>query len=226
VTEEEWLLGSTPDRMLTHVAGTASPRKLRLFAVACCRRIWHRLADERSRQAILASEGYADGRVKRRELVESRQQALLVKELNSVTTPGEFAAAAVARPRLVPHWVAQLARTASADAVARAGWVTYREALHAETRNQAILLREVLGNPFCPIAVDPAWLAANDGAVRQLAESIYEERAFDRLPILADALEDAGCAVAEVLDHCRTGGEHVRGCWVVDLILGRGQGGP
>src|SRR5919201_90559 len=180
MTEPDWLLGSDPDRMLAHVAGTASARKLRLFAVACCRRIWHRLADERSRQAILASEGYADGRVKRRELVESRKQALLVKELNSVTTPGEFAAAAVARPRIVPHWVAQLARTA---------WVTYREAWHAEGRNQAGLLREVLGNPFRPVAVDPAWLAANDGAVRQLAESIYEERAFDRLPILADALE-------------------------------------
>jgi hypothetical protein len=222
VTEPDWLLGSDLDRMLAHVAGKVSARKLRLFAVACCRRIWHRLDDERSRQAILASEGYADGRVKRRELLVSRKQALLVKELNSVTTPAEFAAASVARPRIVPRWVAELARTASADAVARAGWVTYREALHAEARNQACLLREVLGNPFRPAPFDPAWVAANDGAVRKLAESVYEERAFDRLPILADALEDAGCSDAELLDHVRTGGEHVRGCWVVDLCLGRG----
>jgi hypothetical protein len=61
----------------------------------------------------------------------------------------------------------------------------------------------------------------NDGAVVKLAESIYTERAFDRLPILADALEDAGCTDAAVLDHCRGPGPHVRGCWVVDLVLGK-----
>ncbi len=65
------------------------------------------------------------------------------------------------------------------------------------------------------------WLAWNDGAIPKMAQAIYDDRAFDRLPILADALEDAGCDNQEILDHCRSNGEHVRGCWVVDLILGK-----
>ena len=69
--------------------------------------------------------------------------------------------------------------------------------------------------------MDPAWLAWNGGTVRKLAEAIYDERAFDRLPVLADALEEAGCADEGVLRHCRGGGPHVRGCWVIDLILGK-----
>lgn len=84
---------------------------------------------------------------------------------------------------------------------------------------QAALLRCIFGNPFRPVAVNPEWLALT---VQSLAAAIYEERAFDRLPILGDALEDAGCANQDILSHCRGGGEHVRGCWVVDLLLGRG----
>ncbi len=68
---------------------------------------------------------------------------------------------------------------------------------------------------------DPSWLAWNDGAIRKIAQTIYDARAFDRLPLLADALEDAGCTDAAVLSHCREPGEHVRGCWVVDLLLGK-----
>jgi hypothetical protein len=67
--------------------------------------------------------------------------------------------------------------------------------------------------------VQPAWLAWNGGTVVNLAQAIYEECAFDHLPILADALEEAGCADSSVLDHCRLPGLHVRGCWVVDLLL-------
>jgi len=66
--------------------------------------------------------------------------------------------------------------------------------------------------------LDPAWLTST---VVSLAEGIYAERAFDRLPILADALQDAGCENTDVLDHCRGPGPHVRGCWVVDLVLGK-----
>jgi hypothetical protein len=80
------------------------------------------------------------------------------------------------------------------------------------------LIRELIGNPFRPVTVEPAWRTAT---VTSLAQAIYEERAFDRLPILADALEDAGCTSADILGHCRGAGEHVRGCWVVDLVLGK-----
>jgi hypothetical protein len=79
-------------------------------------------------------------------------------------------------------------------------------------------LRDIFGNPFRPVTLNPSWRTPT---VKQLAEAIYKERAFERMPILADALEDAGCDNADILSHCRGGGEHVRGCWVVDLVLGR-----
>lgn len=86
----------------------------------------------------------------------------------------------------------------------------------------ADLLRCVFGNPFRPARFDPAWLAWNDGIIPKLAQAIYDERAYDRLPILGDALEEAGCADDRVLSHLRGPGPHGRGCWVVDLVLGKG----
>ncbi|MBN9521069.1 hypothetical protein J0H58_21550 [bacterium] len=79
-------------------------------------------------------------------------------------------------------------------------------------------MRDIFGNPFRPVALDPAWRTE---AVVALAAGIYADRAFERLPVLADALEDAGCDHADVLTHCRGAGPHVRGCWVVDLFLGK-----
>jgi hypothetical protein len=93
-------------------------------------------------------------------------------------------------------------------------------AYEAERRFQCDLLRDLV-NPFDPRPVHLAWLAANDGAAVKLARSIYHERALERLPVLADALEDAGCADAAILNHCR-GDEHARGCWLLDALLGRG----
>ncbi len=87
---------------------------------------------------------------------------------------------------------------------------------------RADILRELLGNQYRPVAVSPSWHAWNGGTVVKLAQAIYDERAFDRLPILADALEEAGCDIADILGHCRGPGPHVRGCWVVDLLLGKG----
>jgi hypothetical protein len=84
---------------------------------------------------------------------------------------------------------------------------------------QWTLLCDIFGPP--PVSLDPAWLAWNGGTVPAIARRVYDDRAFHDLPILADALEDAGCADPDVLAHCRGGGEHVRGCWVVDLILGK-----
>jgi hypothetical protein len=110
--------------------------------------------------------------------------------------------------------------------------MAYSDVIHAvglaggsvelEKQQQCSILRDIIGNPFeaCP-ALAPAWLEWNDRCVMKLAQTIYEERAFDRLPILADALEDAGCEDADILRHSREPGEHVRGCWVVDLLLGK-----
>ncbi len=92
-----------------------------------------------------------------------------------------------------------------------------------ERSRQSDLARCIFGNPFqATPTLDPAWLAWHDGTVRRLAEVIYAERQYAHLPVLADALEEAGCTDAAILAHCRGGGEHVRGCWVVDLLLGKG----
>ena len=103
----------------------------------------------------------------------------------------------------------------AAGARARARWDA-RTA--AEARAQCAIARDVLGNPFRPVAFDPAWRTAD---VVGLARAIYEDRAFDRLPVLADALMDAGCTDPAILAHCRGDGPHVRGCWVVDLVPGK-----
>lgn len=98
---------------------------------------------------------------------------------------------------------------------------TIREPARQETLAlQADLLRDLFGNPFRPVTIDPAWLQANDGTVAKLVQVIYEERCFDDLPILADALLDAGCQNEGLLEHCRAPGEHVKGCWAVDALLG------
>src|SRR5262249_51106589 len=90
--------------------------------------------------------------------------------------------------------------------------------LQADSRR---LLHCVFANPFSRIASHPAWLTWNDGTVHKLAQTVYDDRRFDLLPILADALEEAGCDNADILAHCRGPGPHVRGCWVVDLLLGK-----
>jgi hypothetical protein len=95
-------------------------------------------------------------------------------------------------------------------------WV--RGAAAAEAAAVCGLFRCVVGNPFRPVALDQSWLTPT---VRALAQGIYQDRGFDRLPILADALQDAGCENADILTHCRGPGPHVRGCWVVDLVLGK-----
>jgi hypothetical protein len=82
-------------------------------------------------------------------------------------------------------------------------------------------LRDLFGNPLRPIQIDPAWLRWRDGTAVHIAQSIYDERRLQDLPILADALEEAGCTDPDILGHCRGPGEHVRGCWAVDLILGK-----
>jgi hypothetical protein len=83
------------------------------------------------------------------------------------------------------------------------------------------ILRDVSGRPFRPVILSLPVLTWNDGAVRKMAQVIYDQRRFSDLPLLADALEEAGCTNGDMLHHCRSGGEHVRGCWVLDLLLGQ-----
>jgi hypothetical protein len=84
------------------------------------------------------------------------------------------------------------------------------------------LLRDIFANPFRPLPdIEPAWLAWHGGTVPKMAAAIYEGSRFEELPILADALEEAGCADAAILAHCRQPGDHARGCWLVDLLIGK-----
>jgi hypothetical protein len=103
------------------------------------------------------------------------------------------------------------------------------KALARERAGQAALLRDLFGPlPFREVCIDPGWLARHENTVRRLAAAIYEERVLPqgtldrrRLAVLADALEEAGCTNEDVLSHCRSPSDHVRGCWLLDLILGK-----
>jgi hypothetical protein len=88
-------------------------------------------------------------------------------------------------------------------------------------RRVSELLRDIVGDPFRPALVDPAWLTWRDGLLVSMARRMYDVRNFADMPKLADALEEAGCSVADILNHCRSPGEHARGCHVVDLLLGK-----
>jgi hypothetical protein len=94
-------------------------------------------------------------------------------------------------------------------------------ALEAQRPKQLLLFRDVFGNPFRPTSIEPLWQKWNGSTIPRVAQHIYDDRHFQDLPVLADALEEAGCTNADILDHCRGPGPHIRGCWVVDLILGK-----
>jgi hypothetical protein len=123
--------------------------------------------------------------------------------------------------RFPPSWY-----TASSFVLAEAcGRVGVRQSFWKPTpatagllQNAIERLRDVVGNPFCPVAFAPEW--RTDTAL-SLAKQMYKSRDFSAMPILADALQDAGCDSDDILSHCRGEGAHVRGCWVVDLVLGK-----
>jgi hypothetical protein len=208
-TEAGWLACTYPGSMLPHVL-KGSARKLRLFAVACCRRVWHLLPDPRSRRAVEAAEQWADGLLATTALRAARRAAHEV----ALGAHGRHAWALRAA-----DWAAVPRKDKVSITAAMARWAL--EERKPEERHQCDLLRDVFGFPFRPVAVDPGWRAWHGGAVVQVARAIYDEKRFADLPILADALEDAGCGNAEILAHCRGGGVHVRGCWVVDRVLAK-----
>jgi hypothetical protein len=227
MTEAEWDACADPTPMLEFLRRKATERRLRLFACACVRRIWHLLRDERSRRAVEVAEDYADGMAEPDEAYRAWRAATIIDRGDGLSDDGHanavFWASDAACFAAGPEGIR--AMSAADSAVQAITWATSRSAAVSwddEETAQAALLRDIVGNPFRPRPpMEAAWLAWNDGAVRKLAQAVYGGRAFDRMPLLADALEDAGCADAAILGHCRGGGEHVRGCWVVDLVLGK-----
>jgi hypothetical protein len=226
--------------MLEPLLLRARLRKLRLFGAACLRRGWDRLTDERSRQAVEVAERYADGEATEGELAAAGQRARvalhdlrtaatatsyrgltgLLGRLTALREPAESvgpacalpeAAAALTDPRFFHVW--EVASLAALGLAGRAGGPG------GEAAAQCALLRDLFGGRMLPGPIDPPVLAWNDRTVVRLARAMYEARDFRNVGLLADALLDAGCADEDLLAHCRSGGEHVRGCFAVDAIL-------
>ena len=203
MTEAEWLACADPTLMLESLRGEASARKLRLFALACVQR-FPALYPAIS-QVIQMSELYAEGAAGWTELASARK---LAKEL--------YREAMQRRVGLGAGAVRDVCLVASPSAFAAAQGVIPMISFAPEKSTRFV--HDIFGNPFRPVVVDPSWLTSD---VVVLAEGIYQDRAVDRMPILADALQDAGCDSDDILNHCRQPGEHVRGCWVIDLLTGR-----
>jgi hypothetical protein len=257
MNETEWLDSADPKTMLKFLGRTADSRRLRLFAVACCRRIWHLLPNEYCRDLVEAAERDADGLpshyVRRWDsnaalLNDLAMDAVIWCQRKLMTLAEQTAAVEAWHEAPSDQWyppplsalheptdkeiqkaaleVAQRSSEAAARAAARgtakeSSLLQFGRPYRAERQVQAAVVRDIFGNPFQHGEIDPAWLT-ND--VVSQARTIYDDRSFDRLPRLADALNDAGCDRTDILTHCRNAGEHVRGCWVVDALLGKRRG--
>ena len=236
MNETQWLADDRP-KMLEYLHKRASERKRRLFAAACCRRIWHLLGDERSEAAVVMAERFAEGEVGRAALLDAEgaaQDAYAVARDASESVAMEARNAVYCVVCSGVGWdIADVTAGAVVDAVVtgmKAPRKQRQSIQQDEIAAQVVLLRCVFGNPFRPVAFDPAWRIP---LVKQLAQAAYEQRALptgelnaDRLAVLADALEEAGCNEQSALDHLRGPGLHVRGCWPLDLVLKPDGGGP
>jgi hypothetical protein len=231
MTEADWLDCEDPERMLAFLRreGRASDRKLRLFACACCRGVWRLFNGKRLRAAVEASERYADGDLTAQELQQVRRSVEQLADRAfrrhvralpwTLLVQGKFARQAAVQ--VASADIDEVLESTDAGlAPARSG-PDYQRKRVERRHDQAELLRDLFGNPFRPVTIDPVWLAWDSGVVPNLAQAVYDERAFDRLPILADALEDAGCTDTNLLGHLRGPGPHFLGCWAADAVLAR-----
>jgi hypothetical protein len=233
MTEKEWQTCREWSWLLGHVGkyggvtrSKGGRRQLRLFGCACVRRIWRLLRDPRSRRAVEIAELYADGLASSAELRDAEREAKAAnveahrKAKDARTTQDPAAARSSAA---FAAWCVALPLAWSAGRSAPCGaeiavWFTKP----GERKAYCALLRDIFGNPFRPApAIDPRWLAWNDGAVLRLARSLYDGKKFTRLGELADLLKKAGCKDAQLLRHLRSSGPHVRGCWALDALLGK-----
>ena len=214
MTEEEWLSSPDPTPMLEFLRGKASDRKLRLFAVACCLRVRHLIRNDGVFDALRASEQFADGIIDQEEMRLRRVERRYA--VNSAHPPTQAVAAASHERRVQPEETSRLVADSVADTEAAMGnWNAVRA---REQLGQCVLIRDIFGNPFRPVTPDPSWITST---VTTLARQMYDTRDFSAMPIMADALQDAGCGDEQVLSHCRGEGVHVRGCWLVDLLTER-----
>ena len=218
MTEEEWLISTDPWPMSNIVCNTTSMRQIRHFVCACARDYWQQLNDPRSQNSLLEVEAFlADANEPNllRNVRAEARGALADLDGTSKSTRSTSRRLGMSGQR-VGFLLVELATRPQVD------WGDVYFLLE-DTRGAACLvfaerIRDIFGNPFRPVDFDPRWRTSD---VVGLARAIYEDRAFDRMPILADALMDAGCADDQIIGHCRGDGPHVRGCWVVDLVMGK-----
>lgn len=209
MTEAEWLACTNPDVMLDHLDTGASERKLRLHGCACCRRMAHLLTDERSRAALETAERFADGLASREELTAAHEAALAAI----------WATAGADRDSAqVAAWVSCAHSWDAADATGRVAAKVLAVAaddpqlLEIERLEQARLMREIMGNPFLPPLPRPDFSAE----IVAIAKTMYAR--MDGRPVLHEALVQAGHT--DLADHFKTLA-HPKGCWALDIILGK-----
>jgi hypothetical protein len=213
VARTEWEFGHDLGAMCREVtlANRDGARVSRLFACACGRLVWHSLSKKLGRPSVEIGEKVADGRAGWGDL---RREFLRIR-LASPPTPEIDKAIYDSSVALLMLFEISVG---SAGVAAR----HLREVSRLVDRldlnhSQCELIRDIFGDPSCPLPFDPAWSSPR---VAELARSIYDARDFDAMPMLGDALEEAGCDGPEVLDHCRRPGHHARGCWVLDCAMG------
>jgi hypothetical protein len=245
MAEKEWLEGTDPSALLGVLKGRASVRKCQLYLCGGCRHIAHLFFRRGSLTAVEVAERFADGEASIEELERAEwaaELAILGFELENTHLPDTDPWRMDVVPRLVElgavpeavlsrgEWqVDERIRLRLGAAAELAMYCALWSLTRSESEWQARLSRRVdwpgrwlsdcvFGNPFRPVQLNPSWLTP---AVCSLSRTIYDERRFEDLPILADALEEAGCLHSDILNHCRGPRLHVRGCWAVDLVLGK-----
>src|SRR5579883_1964198 len=234
MTESQWLRGDRPEPMLVSLRHSGSDRKCRLYACGCFRSIWDGAFDEASARRVDVAERFADAAGPAAPEVVGQELAAaedaVVEEIISLS-PSTVLSDEL--DMLFDTWrcvVREKPHVLGIDFRSPTRWGRLRRAagraldrvlfgvhlggpFHPQTRCR--VLRCVFGNPFRPVTLDPRWLTA---PVVALARTMYDSREFAPMPVLADALEEAGCDNPAVLAHCRGPGPHVRGCWVTDSI--------
>jgi hypothetical protein len=207
MTETEWLACADPGRLFESLRGHASARKLRLLTCATAREVGGDKFGPPCEDTITFAEQYADGMWSERERADIQWAAAAYCFKLGSSTHADYLFAALAAFTTgetageIEIHIASAAAAGGAMRPVRPGTI-----------------REVFGNPFRPVTFAPAWRTAT---VTGLARQMYESRDFGAMPILADALQDAGCDSEDILSHAWGDGPHVRGCWVVDLVLGK-----
>jgi len=231
VNEDQWNSCTDPEEMLEFLKGKASDRKLRLFAVACCRHLLREVrVDPKDEHAVDVAERHADGYSSAAELDAARRY---VPGPPSACRTAAFAcrdAASMEGGTVMADCSAGNAAWAAGEHAAflvhgNSDSPDFAAAQAAEEVAQAAFLRDIFGPlPFGEVVLD---LVGNDGTIKRLAEAAYQERQLPggtldsmRLGVLADALEEAG-ADGEIVAHLRGPGPHARGCWCVDWLTGR-----